>query len=66
MEERTGNEPPQMRDYYLLIVHSYLYGIVSARSLHSILFYSALSYILPPVHCSYRILASAFPNLEFM
>lgn len=32
------------RDYYLLMVHSYLYGIVSALILHYILFYSILIY----------------------
>lgn len=41
--ERTRDELMQTRDYYL-IAYSYLYGIVSARSLHSILFYSTLPY----------------------
>lgn len=51
--ERTRDEPTQMRDYYLLIAHSYLYGIVSAlTSFHSILFHPILLFLLYTSQCS--------------
>lgn len=54
--ERTHEERTYaMRDYYLLIAHSYLYGIVSIHTLF-IPFYSILPYlIISSIYHSQRV-----------